>query len=170
MPEVLAAWWRERAPREQWLLVAGGAALALVALYLVLEPRLRERQRLAAEIPQLRQDLTWMEARVAVAQRLAGEAGTGDGEGEGAATITPALVQEAVRGGGLQQQLAELGTNPGGGVRLSFREVPFGQLLELVQAVKRRTGARVASARIRRLPDQPGLVKAELTLRDGEAQ
>jgi len=63
-------WWRERAPREQALLGGGAVVLLLTVAYLMIEPVLEERRRLAAEIPQLRQDLAWMQEHLAEVQRL----------------------------------------------------------------------------------------------------
>lgn len=161
---MLGTWWQERTGRERWTLIAGASAVGVVALYLLVEPQIQERRRLAAELPQLRQDLAWMRQRVDAASRL--NAGARKQNPDRESEVTPALVQEAVRASDLQDQLAELGT-AGGGVRLSFEQVAFAQLVSLMQDVKRRANARVVAANIQRLPDESGMVRAELTLRAG---
>ncbi|HKJ71064.1 MAG TPA: type II secretion system protein GspM [Gammaproteobacteria bacterium] len=162
---MLRAWWRERAARERWALGLGGAALVLTVAYLAVEPVLRERQRLAAEIPQLRQDLAWMREHLATVQRLQGEAGPAAAGGAG--PVTPAVVQQAVSRAGLRDQLQELRTTDSGGLRLSLKGVPFERVVAMLQQLRTGTGASVARARIQRVENQPGQVDADLTLAGG---
>lgn len=159
---MVKTWWQERAPRERWVLMIGGAALGLTALFLIIEPVVRERQRLAAEIPQLREDLAWMKARVGTIERLRSQEGGGPAPNPG--TLTPAQVQGAVGQAGLREELAELETAGEGVVRLSFEGVAFPDLTQLLQTLRRTTGARVTQARIQALADKPGMVEAQLTL------
>lgn len=163
---MIGAWWQERPQRERVALVVGGVALLATAGYLLLEPVIKERQRLAAEIPQLREDLTWMQEKLATVQRLQRQGGGGASAPSRA--LTPALVQAAIRRAGLQEEVAGLRTARGGGVRVTFDQAPFAAVTEMLQDLRRRSGARVAGARIERLAETEGQVKAELTLAAGE--
>ena len=161
------AWWQARAPREKRLLGAAAIALLGAALFSALAPRLEERRRLAAELPQLRADLGWMEARVAVVNRLraaggaAASAGLGDGPG-----VSAAGVEEVLRALGLREQVS--GLRPGGkqgGLAIVFNEVAFSDLALFVSRLQAAGQGRVVSAQVNRLEDRSDAVSASLTLR-----
>lgn len=164
---MIGAWWQERPQRERVALVAGGLAVLATAGYLMLEPVIKERQRLAAEIPQLRQDLAWMQEKLDTVKRLQRQSAP---EGATSRTLTPAMVQAAVRRAGLQEQVAGLRTAGGEGVRVTFDRAPFAAVTEMLQDLRRRSGAQVTQARIDRLPESEGQVKAELSLVAGAKQ
>src|SRR6056297_3425096 len=124
---MLAAWWRERPPRERAILIGGGAALVLVVFYLLLEPRLEERGELAAEIPQLREDLTWMQRNLEKAKRLRGLEREGRPQ-DRERPVTPAMVEESLRASGLAKRLDALRPSGSQGVQVAFKEVPFPDL------------------------------------------
>ena len=163
---MLGAWWQEREPRERVALVAGGLALLPILVYLLLEPRLTERARLAAEIPQLRQDLGWMRGQVAEIRRLRQQAGSSSQPAAG--SLTPAAVERSLRGSGLGEKLEELGPDGEGRVRLVFPEVAFADLTEWLGRVREAGGAVVRKARIERIEAKDGMVEARLTLGSGE--
>jgi len=165
---MIGAWWQERPQRERVALVVGGLAVLATAVYLMLEPVIQERQRLAAEIPQLRQDLGWMQEKLDTVQRLQQQ--SAQGKTAASRTLTPAMVQAAVRRAGLQEQMAGLRTTGGEGVRVTFEQAPFAAVTEMLQDLKRRAGAQVTQARIDRLPESEGQVKAELSLMAGTDQ
>ncbi|MFA9462056.1 type II secretion system protein GspM [Thiohalorhabdus sp. Cl-TMA] len=162
-----STWWRERAPRERALLIGGGAALVLVVFYLILEPRLQERQRLAAEIPQLREDLAWMQRHLSQAKQLGNRAGPGGGEGE-ERSLTPALVEESLRGSGLNERVTALRPSGGRGIQVAFDQVPFPELATWLRQLRNRSGAEVRKARFERLAGKEGVVKVDLVLAAGQ--
>ncbi|HKL76820.1 MAG TPA: type II secretion system protein M [Gammaproteobacteria bacterium] len=159
-------WWRERAPREQALLGGGAVVLLLTVAYLMIEPVLEERRRLAAEIPQLRQDLAWMQEHLAEVQRLR-RAGTATPRSEGAPRLTPARVEGALRQAGLGEQVAGLRPAGDGGVRVTFEQVAFPELAQWLHRLHQDSGATVTKARVRRLSGEAGMVEAQLTLNSG---
>ncbi|MFB6261343.1 MAG: type II secretion system protein GspM [Thiohalorhabdaceae bacterium] len=158
---MIGAWWQERPVRERAALVIGAVAVGATALYLIVEPMIKERQRLASEIPELRQNLAWMKGKLETVKRLQPR----DEEGTVAPEdgLTPAVVQAAVRRAGLQKQMSGLRTN-GSGVKVSLNEAAFAEVTEMLQDLRRRSRARVTEARIERLPEGEGKVDAELTL------
>lgn len=158
---MLGPWWRERTPRERWILGAAGAVVLLSTVYLGLEPVLEERARLAREIPRMQADLAWMRSKVGTIKELRQSGEPAPAE---PGRVTPAMVQEAVRRAGLQEELTSLGATGEGRVRLALGGVAFAELTELLQRLRRSSGIRVARARIQRQEDQPGMVDADLTL------
>lgn len=161
------AWWQARAPGEKRFLGAAAIALLGAALFSALAPRLEERRRLAAELPQLRADLAWMEARVAVVNRLraaVGEAASAEsGAGPG---VSAAGVEEVLRALGLREQVS--GLRPGGeqgGLAIVFNEVAFSDLALFVSRLQAAGQGRVVSAQVNRLEGGSGAVSASLTLR-----
>ena len=161
------AWWQARAPREKGLLGAVAVALVGAALFSALTPRLEERRRLAAELPQLRADLGWMEARVAVVRRLRAAAGEAASAGLGAGPgVSAAGVEEVLRALGLREQVS--GLRPGGeqgGLAIVFNEVAFSDLALFVSRLQAAGQGRVVSAQVNRLEGQSGAVSASLILR-----
>ncbi|SCY16532.1 type II secretion system protein GspM [Thiohalorhabdus denitrificans] len=166
---MLREWWRERPPRERAVLAGGGAALLLVLAYLLIEPHLAERQRLAREIPELREDLSWMREHVAEVKRLGGEsAGPASGSVEGERSFGPALVEDSLRGAGLADEVETLRSSGDEGVQVAFTRVAFPELAGWLGDLRQRSGAKVRTARIQRNEEQEGVVEAELTLVPGE--
>lgn len=160
-------WWQARAPKEKRLLGVAAIALLSAALFSALAPRLEERRRLAAELPRLRADLAWMEARVAVVDRLraaVGEAASAElGAGPG---VSAAGVEEVLRALGLREQVSGLRAGgEQGGLAIVFNEVAFSDLALFVSRLQAAGQGRVVSAQVNRLEDRSGAVSASLTLR-----
>jgi type II secretory pathway component PulM len=143
------------------MLGAGGLALVLVVGYLGLEPYLEERRRLEQRLPELRQELAWMQDHVAEARALAGEGNAAAAPQQG--ELTPAVVEGSLRRAGLAESLD--GLRPQGeGVRVVFKGVTFPELLGWLRTFQRRNGAVVHGARIERAEGGEGRVQARLTL------
>ncbi len=154
-------WWRQRTVREQSALAALGALLLLSLLFLALEPVAEQRRRLAAELPGLRADLAWMRANLAAARELGKTAGK-----DGAAGIpaAPAHIEELLRAAGLPRQAAAMHPLGERGMRLSFSEAGFGNLVEFMHRLQEEGRGRVVGAQLRRVEEQDGVVAGELTL------
>jgi len=159
---VIETWWRERSSRERAILIGGGVALLLVVIYLIMEPRIEERHRLAADIPQLQEDLAWMQRHVQEAKQLRAQGGK-DTETD-AGDLTPAVVEESLRRGGLADAVDDLRPAGDRGVEVAFRKVRFPKLAQWLHNLEASSGARVHKARIERLDGNKGVVKADLTL------
>lgn len=161
------AWWQARAPGEKRLLGVATIALLGAALFSALAPHMAERRRLAAELPRLRADLAWMEARVAVVNRLrvaVGEAASAEpGAGPG---VSAAGVEEVLRALGLREQVSGLRAGgEQGGLAIAFNEVAFSDLALFVSRLQAAGQGRVVSAQVNRLEGRSGAVSASLGLR-----
>jgi len=161
---MLGSWWGNLSLRERLALILGGLAVLGTALFLYLEPVLRERTRLREELPQLRADLSWMRAHLGEVRRLRARNQPG-AEGE-STRLTPAAIEASVRDSGLGGALQNLEPVGPDRVRIRFREVPFPELMVWLGRLQQR-GIEVAQARIRRSEEKAGQVRAELTLEAG---
>ena len=158
----LPGWWQSRIPREKRVLSAAAVALLCVVLFLVMEPVVKERQRLSAELPQLRADLAWMQSRVADAKRLRamrGSATTESGQG-----LRLAQVENILRGVGIQDQISGLRPLDKQGLSVSFSDVAFSDLVEFIFRLQDSGQGRIAKAQVNRIEDQSGVVSADLAL------
>lgn len=158
---MVGQWWAERETREKAALIAGALAVMATAAYLTIEPMVEQRQRLAREVPEMREDLSWMRSHLDEIRRLRAEPQTRGGSGE--ANLTPAMVERSLQGAGLADQLEGLRPE-GDGVRLVFEQVAFGDLLEWLASFRRQSATVAQGARIERAEDAPGRVQARLTL------
>ena len=155
-------WWRQRSARERLGLAAACALVSAVALFLALEPRVEERRRLSDEIPGLRDDLAWMQARLDEAGRLR-EPVTEDE----AAELSPARIETLLEQAGMRRQVSAMQPQAGQGILISFDDVNFADLLALISRLQDEGLARVAGTRVNGLGDQSGRVMAELKLLPG---
>lgn len=159
-------WWQARAPKEKRLLGLAAIALLGAALFSALAPRLEERRRLAAELPRLRADLAWMEARVAVVNRLRAADGAASAEPVVGPGVSAAGVEEVLRALGLREQVSGLRAGgEQGGLAIVFNEVAFSDLALFVSRLQAAGQGRVVSAQVNRLEGRSGAVSASLTLR-----
>ena len=159
---MLRNWWLSLLRREKIALGAGVIFLFVTAIYLVLEPVVEERERMAAEIPGLKEDLEWMQARVDEINGLR-ERGTGVNT-SAPVILTPVMVEDALRRAGLLQQVTDMKQGSGQDVVVVFDKIPFGRLMDFLFDLKSSSGARIKFARISRLNDDTGHVSASLTL------
>jgi general secretion pathway protein M len=147
--------WRARPERERKALAIGAALTAAVLLLaFVLVPIERSRERLARELPRLRDSIAGLQRDADEVKRL---------------RALPAAA------GGASSPLASLASNAGGlpgaainviddkRVRVTGNDVAFGALLEWLAAAQATHGMRVESARLEALPS-PGRVRAEIFL------
>ena len=150
-----AGFWSSRPERERKALAAGVALVGCVLfIAFVLLPLERSRERLAQELPRLRESLTSLQRDADEVRRL---------------RALPAAA------GGASSPLASLASNAGGlagasisviddkRVQVTGNDVAFGALLEWLGSAQATHGMRVESARLEALPS-PGRVRAELVL------
>lgn len=150
-----AAFWSSRPERERKSLAAG-AALAGFVLFIafVLLPVERSRERLAQELPRLRESLTGLQRDADEVKRLRALPAAASG----ASSPLASLVSNA---GGLPGARIEVLDDQR--VRVTGKDVAFGALLEWLGGAQATHGMRVESARLEALPS-PGRVRAELVL------
>jgi type II secretory pathway component PulM len=152
---VLAATWRQRPLRERRALAWAAAALVAILVFsLAWLPLHRARERLAAELPQLRASIAGLERDAAEVARLRSQPVV-------VPTAGAPLAALATNAGGLPgAQVAVLDARR---VRVTGADVGFAPLLEWIRNAQATHGMRVESARIEALP-VAGRVRAELLL------
>ena len=142
-------------------------SLLFVMIFLVLEPVVRERQRLSAEIPQMRADLAWMKAHSADVKRLRGISGPTSDAADHA--FSPAKIEEILRAANMQDRLSHLQPLAEGGINIRFNEVVFSELVEFIFRMQDSGHVRVAGVQVKKVEDKNGLVTAELVLLPGHS-
>ena len=146
--------------RERLALAIGLAVALAVALFLLIEPMVRERGRLAAGLPRLSQDLVWMQGRLDDVRRLRA-AGENGGESAPLAVVeVEGLLYEL----GLRARVRQVQSPAGQTAQLDLDAVDFGELAGFMLRVQEQGLGYVSGARIRRLEETGGMVMAELTL------
>lgn len=153
--------WQSLAARERLVLVAGTALLVLILLYLIVEPVLLRRERLAADIPRLREDLVWMQSRLAELEQLQG---TDNAPAQTKTALSVAMIEELLHEANIYDQVSDLRPVQGQSVMIRFKQVAYDRLLEFLSALRDRAAARVSLASIELVQDLPGRVEASLTL------
>jgi len=159
---MIISWWQNLGLREKIMIGAGLIIVILTAVFLMLEPVSHERQRMAAEIPRLRDDVAWMKAHINQVQVL--HNASLSMTGKDVTTLTPAIVENALRRSGLLNKVSDMRPEVGQGVNITFDEVSFESLMEFLLNLKIQNGAKVNLAKINRLQDKIGLVRASMTL------
>jgi general secretion pathway protein M len=162
--ERLRAWWAGLAEREQRILGAGGAVLALVLVYLaVWEPLARARTEREAALAQARALAVLIETLAAEAQR---------GRPAGAAPVAGlnqsllSVVDQSRKASAITKPPSRLQPDGDATVRVWLEDVPFDALVRWLNELQTRYGVRVDNADIER-ESSPGLVNARLTLMRG---
>ena len=153
--------WQSLASREKSMLVTGAVLLVLIILYLIVEPALLRRERLAGDIPRLREDLAWMQSQLAELQQLRGVDGA---SAQARMPLSVAMVEELLHQVDIYDQVADLRPVQGQSVMIRFKQVGHDKLMEFLSALRDRAVARVSLASIERVQDQPGRVEASVTL------
>lgn len=157
MKALWSDWWAQRTRRER-LLLGGGAALALLAIWywLLIVPALEAREQLREEIPLRQAQLAAMRAEADDAQRLrpraAGAAPAGDALRE---ALNTSLNQRGFDGARLNVA--------GIAVQAEFKRASFGALVAWLDEARRQFRVRVATAQISAL-ENADEVSAKLTL------
>ena len=159
MLERLLIAWRGLQARERRIVGIGGTLALLALVYLLaFEPAYVGRQRLAAELPRLRAQVSQMEGLASEARRLSTQAPQ--------ATDSPqqlrVQLEQSIAAAGLQPQVAQL-TVAGDLIDLRFKAVPFAAWLGWFDSVLRETRLRAVDIAIER-DTAPGVVSARLTL------
>lgn len=155
-----ASLWAARNRRERALLAIGAAVVLLGLLYLLLiDPALQGRAQLRKNLPVVRLQSVQLQALANQAAALPAAVAP-DTAGVGKESIEALL-----RKNGLQAQSVAWS---GDSARLQFAEVPFGALLDALQALQKATRLAVVEARITATA-VTGSVDASLTLRAPKA-
>lgn len=158
-------WWQSRSARERFAVTLGIAAIFCTLVFLLINPVIKEKSRLNAEIPKLREDLTWMQAHMDEVKLLQRQ--DSPGSRSQSQHLTPAAVENVLRREGLLQQVTDLRPNEQRGVSISFGGVPYADLMDFLYELNVHHTVEVDYARVQKLSAIPGLVNANLSLSIG---
>ena len=154
------AWWGTLAEREQRVLAAGAAILALVVLYLgAWEPLAQTQRDRVRALEDARALATLLETLAVEVQRSRGAGGAGTA---GAGQSLLAVIDQSRRASSVAKQ-PRLQVDGDNAVRVWLEDVPFDALLRWLGDLQTRYGVRVDTADIER-ESGPGLVNARVTL------
>jgi len=163
----LVNWWQERVIREKAVLAAAAIILLLTFIYLAFEPILQERQRLATEIPMLREDLVWMQSQLSEIQQLSNPV-TAEIDTSTAPALTLAMVEQVLRLSGMEDQVSDLRPLAGQVISIGLNKVSYASLIDFLYQLQQRSNAVVSQARINRVEGSDGVVNATLSLTPGK--
>ena len=158
----LLEWWNQRESRERYVLVTGIVFTLVTLLYFALEPSMNERDRMRKLIPQLQDDLAWMQSHVGELQNIMQEKNIGSETSTG--DLSLASVQGVLNVLALQQSVNELSPMPNRNIRLNFNQIRYAELVELMYQLRDRAGARIVNASFKLIDNSPGLVQSTLIL------
>ena len=152
----LQSFWQQREEREQRMLAAGGIVIALALIYSVLmAPALNGRQKLAKDIPVLRQQVAEVNALSAQQTRLNGSLG------QMVEPVTHDIVEAGLTARGIKAQSISVTEDM---VRLQISAVDYRNLMEWLVQSQKSSRLTVEEARLTALTE-PGQVNAVLTLK-----
>ena len=135
MQEKLILWWQGRSPRERTILFAWGSAVTILLLWFaVLSPLLQRIATLEKRVPVLEAQLNKMRARPVENRRTQSAANPANGDLR--STLFGLLAERNVS--------AELRALSTARVEMRLPELPMGEVLELLDALRRETATRVA--------------------------
>jgi general secretion pathway protein M len=151
-----SSFWEARAPREQTILTAGTAVVALALVHLILvDPALSGREKLNRELPDLRQQVAELQVLSKQAVALTSKA----------AAPLPAISRESVEAALVLNGLtAQSVTLSGDVVQVKLSSASFSRLLRWLEEMQTGTLLAVVDANIVALA-QPDKVDAVLSLR-----
>lgn len=144
----LAGFWARRSGRERVFVLAGLAAVSVLALYLFLWiPGLAARKSLAAALPRMRaqlEDMRWQREEIAALRRKLGAAPR--------KLELADLLRASVARASFAGTVLRIDTLPSGGVALQLDDVAFDAWLDWVMHLQQELGVRLDSCRISATP------------------
>jgi general secretion pathway protein M len=160
MKERLQQFWTQASPRERWL-IGGGFGLLLVVLlvFYVGQPIVRDRQKLRANLPQLRASAELMRLNAAEVVRLktlSASAALPNGGIRGA-------VEESSAAFKLRDSMSQVSVEGDGRISISMTTVSFDNWVRWLGHLQEQYRIRLESCRVDALP-QPGMVRVKAVL------
>lgn len=152
-------------PRERSVLLAGGAAAALMLGWALLwYPLAHARSDLIARVARQHDDLAWMRQASAQAGDLRKQGTRGSADRQGKSLL--ALADVTARSAGLAGALKRVEPAGGNSVRVSFEIANFDVLADWLEQLARDYGVQVTDFSADKV-EGLGLVNARVTLQDG---
>lgn len=154
-------YWSGLQPREQRFLVAGGVALVLILIYvLIIDPMSSALSRLRTSVAAQQEELVWMrQASIEAKQLMAGSPQRSTGR-SGQSPMS--VIDATARKHGLAKALKQLSPN-GNKVRVRLEAAAFDAMLQWLGELGEKQGIGVDSLSMERLAD-PGLVNVTVVL------
>ena len=158
--EALRLFWAERAPRERAILLAGGAALLAVIVFLLLiEPAYTGIGRLERSLPQQRAGASELEALLSEVKTMRARPQVASvSAGDVRAAIDISLTRAGIKA-------ARIVPLSDGDMQLTFSDVPYASFAPWLAGIERELGARATSVTVSARDKTPGNVDVELALR-----
>ena len=158
--EALRLFWAERVPRERAILLAGGAALLAVIVFLLLiEPAYTGIGRLQRSLPQQRAGAAELDALLSEVKSMRARPQVA---AVSAADVRAAVDASLARAGIKAARIVPLSD---GDLQLTFSDVPFASWAPWLAGIERELGARATSVTVTARDKTPGNVDVELALR-----
>lgn len=156
----LRTWYQSLQQREQRLLLAGGAALAVMLVYAgLLHPYLASKHALEQDVVDRQALLTWMRPAAVQIQSLRGQQPSGLPAGQSLL----AVVDKSASDAGFGPALKQVQTSNDGSVRVQMQGAGFDSLMRWLGTLQQRYGITVRELTAQR-STAPGNVDAGITL------
>jgi general secretion pathway protein M len=137
----LRTWWAAREPRERNMLTAGGVVALVLLLYLAIwDPIQSSSDRLAKELPRLRDQSAQFNRDAAEAERLRGQANS-----RGAPPPIATAVQDAAQRASVQAAIKSVQTLAPDRVQIAMNPVAFDALMRFIGDLGQDAGVAVES-------------------------
>lgn len=160
MIEALRLFWAERVPRERAILLAGGAALLAVIVFLFLiEPPFKGIGRLERSLPTQRNGSAELDSLLSEVKSLRSRPQV--------ASVSASDVRAAVDAslGRASIKAARIVPLSDGDLQMTFTDVPYSSWAPWLAGIERELGARATSVMVTARDKTPGNVDVELALR-----
>lgn len=154
-------WWENLQRKEKAAVAATALAVALLVVYLLLQPFFRGRARLQTEVSNRRLELAWMRD----AAREIGELGYA-GQGQAAATPPLQLIDQLARENRLSEQLKRLEPGADGEIKVWLNNVVYVDMVRWLRQLTATGRLSIANLNVEK-GSKPGMVSAQLTLNSG---
>ena len=155
-------WWQNLQVREQRLLMAGGALLALLLVYaLIWAPLVGGIGKLETSVAQQRETLAWMQKAAAEVKALRAASGRRSA-GLGGRSLL-AVVDQTARAAGLGGALKRVQPQGDDSVRVQMESASFDAMMRWLRNLLTQNGVFVTTITVERA-DAPGLVNVRATL------
>ncbi len=156
----MKAWWAGLAPRERVIVLAGGIALLVMLLWLMVwEPIADRRAALRSEVSTLATDLMWMEQVSDQVRRRASQQRNQAAAGAAGGSILT-LVEVSATASGIRSQIERVQPE-GKGARLWFDRVGFDALMIWLGELETRHGLQISQLAVD-VSSDAGIVSARL--------
>lgn len=160
MKEKFQQFWKQSSPRERWLIGGGfGLLLAAVLFFYVLQPVVRDRQKLRASLPQLRVNAERMRldaAEVTRLRTLPSSSSLPNGGIRGAVEASAEVFK-------LRDSISQASVEGEGRISIAMTTVPFDSWVRWLGHLQEQYRIRLESCRVEALP-QPGMVRIKAVL------